>query len=137
MKVRNAVRKEVSNEQGFTLIELLVVVIIIGILAAIAIPTFLSQRAEACNADAVSTARDAGTVAVGYYAENESYAGLTAAALDADEPSLPDAESTGKYANPGTYTVTVIGGGIDYQVDVRSKCGDETYRVTDSGLTTL
>jgi len=70
---------EKKNDVGFTLIELLVVIIIIGILAAIAIPVFLNQRQSAWKAQVVSDVRQA-TLAVETYgtANNGSFAGLSA-----------------------------------------------------------
>ena len=61
------------DEAGFTLIELLVVVIIIGILAAIAIPVFLNQRASAQNASIQSDLRNAAIEVETYYTQNQSY----------------------------------------------------------------
>lgn len=62
-----------DRDAGFTLIELLVVVVIIGILAAIAIPVFLNQRNAARNASVESDLRNIATVMETYYTQNDVY----------------------------------------------------------------
>jgi type IV pilus assembly protein PilA len=63
-----------NQEKGFTLIELLVVILIIGILAAIALPAFLGQRSKGQDADAKSAARNLVSAVESFYATNQTYA---------------------------------------------------------------
>lgn len=77
-----------QREDGFTLIELMVVVLIIAILIAIAIPTFLGARERAQDKGAQSDLRNALTAAKVLYTDASDYQDATAAELVAVEPSL-------------------------------------------------
>jgi prepilin-type N-terminal cleavage/methylation domain-containing protein len=66
-----------EKDQGFTLIELLVVIIIIGILAAIAIPIFLNQRKKAVDASMKSDLKSYATAEETYFVDNQSYVAAT------------------------------------------------------------
>jgi type IV pilus assembly protein PilA len=75
-------------QKGFTLIELLVVVIIIGLLAAIAIPAFLGQRDKANDAAAKSLVRNGATAVEAAYADTQDYNTITTAMLTKIEPNI-------------------------------------------------
>ena len=84
-------RQRTQNEGGFTLIELLVVILIIGILSAIAIPAFLSQKSKANDAGAKTQVGTLQTAMETYSTENSgSYVGAEIKALEAIEPTLKE-----------------------------------------------
>ena len=79
-----------EKDQGFTLIELLVVIIIIGILAAIAIPVFLRQREKGWDAQAKSDARNLATLEETYFTDNNNYVVGTASGVPLAITGLSD-----------------------------------------------
>jgi type IV pilus assembly protein PilA len=116
-------RQRAQDEKGFTLIELLVVILIIGILAAIALPAFLNQRAKAQDSEAKSNVRTAQTALETYYTDNQDYTGADAAALKGIEPALQNANA-----------LTVSGQSkTGYTVSVTSKSNDATvYTISNN-----
>ena len=103
-------RERSNGEGGFTLVELLVVMLILGLLAAIAIPSFFNQRDKAKDADAKAGVRTAQTAIESFATDNGgSYAAAdTAAELQAIESTLNDVNLQDPVGTDDTYTVGVI-----------------------------
>jgi prepilin-type N-terminal cleavage/methylation domain-containing protein len=79
----NALRKRLRSEKGFTLIELLVVMIILAILTAIAIPSYLSFKDRANNSAAGADVRSIIPTVESFFSDNGTYVGMTVAGLKA------------------------------------------------------
>ena len=131
------IRQRLNSDEGFTLVELLVVILIIGILAAIAIPSFLNQKGKGEDAAAKSAAREAATAMETYYTDKGDYASATPALLKGIEGTLPagaTADSTGGAAVASTDAahvglLWVTSTATTYTIRVWSKPSGRVYSI--------
>jgi type IV pilus assembly protein PilA len=134
-------RERSQGEGGFTLVELLVVMLILGLLAAIAIPSFFNQREKAKDADAKAAARTAQTAMETYATGNQGeYTAVDPAALVAIETTLNDSNVSAAAANAAGdgYSLSVTSDGNAANVFSIRRFGDSDATAQNpEGTTTL
>src|SRR5688500_6669033 len=123
-----------GDEAGFTLVEVLVVMLILGLLAAVAIPAFLNQREKVREADAKAWAHAAATAMETYGTANGgSYNGADPAALNAIEAAIDVARLSVDASGADFYALTVSSSsGNTFSIE-RLSSGNHTYECLAPG----
>ena len=105
-----------GKEEGFTLIELLVVIVILGVLMAIAVPSYMGFKDRANKAAAQANVRSAITSVEAYYQDNNTYASMNMAALKSIDAGVK-LDDVFKNLTASTYCIQATVGGFPYKTD--------------------
>src|SRR3954471_17070232 len=136
LTVLNSLRNRLNGEEGFTLIELLVVILIIGILAAIAIPSFLNQKGKGEDSKAKADARTTQTALETYYTDNQNYNSGSTWALCVTPLKNIEAQVPADGAGVGQATVTQGTNGYTIKVQATGTRWFSITKDATSGLVT-
>lgn len=98
--------RKLMNESGFTLVELMIVIVIVGILAAVAVPIYQGNITKAKMTECDSALGTIRTALRVYFAEQGSYPPLTNAAVASAGIGVSESDLTGKYFSASNYTLT-------------------------------
>jgi type IV pilus assembly protein PilA len=138
LRAKIGARLNGDSEGGFTLIELLVVMLILGILAAIALPAFFNQKSKAGDAKAKEYAHSAQVAMETFSTDhNGSYEEATVAKLIEIEPTLANATFAGgelEKAAEKEYTITMVGSSPTQTFTIENVEGTLSFPCTEKGV---